>query len=432
MVFRLLTALAGLPSGARLAPPPVWRADLARCVAAAPPSYRPPLRAALARINLPAHLVPGDPQDGGLPPPLAAALRRAAAGARADVDVVAARCAAAAAASTARPPAVGGDPAAVPPGVLVPQLAAVARALRAAVAAGAPPPTAAVTSAAIHHARGGRYALPVALMGDFTRVGPHGVGGEGGVGATSTAPPPPPPLRDPFAEDGGDASLRAGGAFGSPYARSPSARSPRSGGTQPSAPGRPAPATDATTLNLLVDEALGEAAALLERGPRRPVARAPGAAANRLRAAPPPPQQTPVAVVAAATATPSPLPQPGSAPPISAAPEDAAAADAAWAAMLAAPAPPPAARRTAKRLRRGCPRPPPDGCGRDALVDALLAYHEAALTGGAEAAAALAATLRAPAFVGDGPVWAAALAARAEEDGVPGLADALRAVAQGG
>ena len=436
MVFRLLTALTGLPSGARLAPPPAWRADLARCVAAAPPSYRAPLRAALARINLPAHLVPADPHDGGLPPSLATALRRAAAGARADVDAVAARCAAAAAAFTARPPAVGGDPAAVPPGVLIPQLAAVARALRAAVVAGAPPPPATTTSAAVHHARGGRYALPVALMGDFTRVGPHGVGGEEGVHGTSTAPPPPPPLRDPFAEDGGDASLRAGGAFGNPYARSPSVRSPRGGGTQPSSPGRPAPpATDAATLNLLVDEALGEAATLLERGPRRPVARAPAAAANRLRAAPPPPQPPPVATVAAAT--PLPPPQPGAAPPpISAAPEDAAAADAAWAAMLAArggaPAPPPAARRTAKRLRRGCPRPPPDGCGRDALVDALLAYHEAALTGGAEAAAALAATLRAPAFVGDGPVWAAALAARAEEDGVPGLADALRAVAQGG
>ena len=94
----------------------------------------------------------------------------------------------------------------------------------------------------------------------------------------------------------------------------------------------------------------------------------------------------------------------------------------------------PAAPRPTKKprtLRRGAPRPSPDGGGRDALVAALLLYQEATEGGGGgdDAADRLATALAAPSFVGDGPVWAAALAARAEGEGVGGVAERLRGVA---
>ena len=82
MLFRLLDALAAYPGGARLAPPPAWRAELTRYLRAAPaPAVAAPLRAALARVGLPVHLVP-ELRDGGLPPNVGSFLRRVQAGAR--------------------------------------------------------------------------------------------------------------------------------------------------------------------------------------------------------------------------------------------------------------------------------------------------------------------------------------------------------------
>ena len=142
MLFRLLDALAAYPGGARLAPPPAWRAEFARYLRAAPaPAVAAPLRAALARLGLPVHLVP-ELRDGGLPPNVGAFLRRVQAGARGEVERAEANASAAAAAAAAlaaasSASAAGGttpvpritvDPSAVPgPGALLSQLASLAR-----------------------------------------------------------------------------------------------------------------------------------------------------------------------------------------------------------------------------------------------------------------------------------------------------------------
>jgi len=388
MLFRLLTSLAALPAGARLAPPPGWRAEFGRYLAAVPPASFPPLRAALARVGLPSHLVP-EPRDGGLPPGAAAGVRRAGAACRGGLDRVDAALAAHAARAAAPAAGVGGDPGALAPGALVPQLACLSRALRSALD-GRPPPARAADAA-----RGGRFARPVAAMGDYA----------------AAAAARPPPLRDPTGGD--DAASRAGGAFGNPYARV--GRSSARG-----APGASPPAS------LAVDEAAGEAALLLAFGGQRGGGGAPPA--PRV-----PPVRAPVTprAVAVAPAVAAPAPPP---PPPAGAPRagDAAAADAAWAAMLqsrkGAPAQP-RPRAKAARLRRGHPRRAPDAAARGALVDALLAF-DAAVAGDADAGATLISSLAAPGFAGDGAAWGAALAARAAADGAP--AALVAALAGGG
>ena len=271
MLFRLLDALSSYPGGARLAPPPAWRAEFSRYLRAAPaPAVAAPLRQALSRLGLPVHLVP-ELRDGGLPPNLGAFLRRVQAGARGEVERAEASASAAAAAASgalALPgiaaPRITVDPSAVPgPGALLQQLASLARGAASAIWESAAEneekkrrsregekekgggestgrrlhhrnhrrPFSSHSSSWSDHAPGGRFAVPVSDMGDYSAAA---AASPSRVGASAAARP----LRDASAaaaaalgDEGEAAGLERGTSqqipFGNPFAADAARRGAR-------------------------------------------------------------------------------------------------------------------------------------------------------------------------------------------------------------